>query len=348
MPATVHNEVRLMFGGDVMLGRTVREYIEKLGPGYPLAPLAPLLRQADLVAVNLECAITAGTHRWAGEPKAFYFGAPPEAAETLRDAGIGLASLANNHTLDFGVEGLADTLRALGAVGVQYTGAGASLTHAARPAIVARKGMTFGMAAFCDHQEDFAAGERRPGIAWLDLDDEAAALAAFAAALAPLRAAGVDWPILSLHWGPNMVRRPRAAFQRLAHGAIDMGWKTLFGHSAHVFHGIEIRNGYPIIYAAGDLVDDYYVDREFRNDLQLLFELDLGRDGLHRIVMHPVAIEACRVAPADAAETRFIFDEMRLLCGELGTRVHEDATRLVINPAEQSPTPSPYPAPSSG
>jgi poly-gamma-glutamate synthesis protein (capsule biosynthesis protein) len=348
MPATVHDEVRLMFGGDVMLGRTVREYIEKLGAGYPLAPLAPVLRQADLVTVNLECAITTGTHQWAGEPKAFYFGAPPEAAETLRDAGVGLVSLANNHTLDFGVEGLADTQRALGGVGVQYTGAGVNLTRAMRPAIVERKGIKFGMAAFCDHQEDFAAGERRPGIAWLDLDDEAAALAAFAAALAPLRNAGVDWPILSLHWGPNMVRRPSAAFRRLAHGAIDMGWKILFGHSAHVFHGIELRNGCPIIYAAGDLVDDYYVDREFRNDLQLLFELDLGRDGLRRILMHPIAIEACRVAPADAAETRYIFDQMRLLCGELGTQVHEDGTRLVIDPAKQPATPSQYRAQSSG
>ncbi|HEX9173299.1 MAG TPA: CapA family protein [Telluria sp.] len=346
MPAAAPNEVRLMLGGDVMLGRTVKEYIEQLGPAYPLAPLAPVLRQADLVAVNLECAITAGTRQWAGEPKAFYFGAPVEAAETLREAGVGLVSLANNHTLDFGVEGLSDTLRALGAAGVQHVGAGANIAGATRAVIVERKGMTFGMEAFCDHQADFAADERQPGIAWLDLGDEDAALAAFAAALAPLRAAGVDWPILSLHWGPNMVRRPSHAFRRLAHGAIDMGWKILYGHSAHVFQGIEIRNGCPIIYAAGDLVDDYYVDPAFRNDLQLLFELDLGRDGLHRIVMYPVAISACRATPADAAETRYIFDQMRLLSGELGTEVHEDGTRLVIHAGKQPPTPSPYPAPS--
>jgi poly-gamma-glutamate capsule biosynthesis protein CapA/YwtB (metallophosphatase superfamily) len=348
MPAAAHDEVRLLFGGDVMLGRTVKEYIEKVGPDYPLAPLAPLLRQADLVTVNLECAITAGAHKWTGAPKAFYFCAPLQAAETLRDAGVGVVSLANNHTLDCGVEGLADTLRALGAAGVQYTGAGANIPLATRPAIVERKGISFGMVAFCDHQADFAAGERRPGIAFVDLEDEAAALAVFAAALAPLRTAGVDWPILSLHWGPNMVRRPSAAFRRLAHGAIDMGWKILFGHSAHVFHGIEVRNGCPIIYAAGDLVDDYYVDPVLRNDLQLLFELELHGDGLHRIVMHPIAIEACRAAPADAAEMRYIFDEMRLLCVELGTTVHEDGTRLLINPAEASPMPSPYRAPSSG
>lgn len=347
MPAAIQDEVRLMLGGDVMLGRTVKEYIEKLGSGYPLAQLEPVLRQADLVAVNLECAITTGSHQWEGEPKAFYFGAPVEAAETLRDAGVALVSLANNHTLDFGVEGLADTLRALGAAGVQYTGAGANITRATRPAILGRKGMTFGMAAFCDHQADFAAGEDRPGIAWLDLSDEPAAVAAFKAALAPLRAAGVDWPILSLHWGPNMVRRPSEAFRRLAHGAIDMGWKILFGHSAHVFQGIEIHEGCPIIYAAGDLVDDYYINPTFRNDLQLLFELDLGRDSLHRIVMYPLAIEACRVAPADAAETRYIFDQMRLLSGELGTQVHEDGTRLVIRANPQPPTPSRYRAPSS-
>jgi poly-gamma-glutamate synthesis protein (capsule biosynthesis protein) len=325
--------LRVVFGGDAMLGRTVGEYIGRHGPGYPLGAIAPLLRQADLAVVNLECALTACTRRWPGAEKAFYFGAPPAAIGTLTEAGIGLASLANNHTLDFGVDGLRDTLAALDAHGVRHAGAGADLAAATDAAIVECRGARLAMAAFCDHQQDFAAAPRRPGIAFLDLDDEAGALAAFAGALAPLAKAGIDWPVLSLHWGPNMVWRPSSRFRRLAHAAIEMGWKILFGHSAHVFHGIELYHGCPILYAAGDLVDDYYVDPGFRNDHQLLFELELAGGTLGRIRLHPVFIDDCRTLPANAAQRAWIFERMAILCAELGTPVRRTATELLVEPS---------------
>jgi poly-gamma-glutamate capsule biosynthesis protein CapA/YwtB (metallophosphatase superfamily) len=328
--------LRLMFGGDAMLGRTVHEYIDRLGPGYPLGRIAPLLRDADLAIVNLECAITDSTRHWRGAPKAFYFGAPPAAAMSLAEAGIDAVSLANNHALDMDVRGLLDTLDALDRRGILHAGAGDDLAAARRPIVLERQGLRFGMAAFCDHQDDFAARAHHPGIAYLDLDDEAGALAAFAAALAPLRGQGVDWPILSLHWGPNMVWRPSPQFRKLAHAAIDMGWKMLFGHSAHVFHGIELRNGCPIIYAAGDLVDDYYVDREFRNDHQLLFELDLRGAQLERIVLHPLFIENCSVREADAGQAAWVCRQMRALCTEMGTQLRQEGDMLVADGARAS------------
>ncbi|RJG01040.1 CapA family protein [Noviherbaspirillum sedimenti] len=314
--------MRVMFGGDVMLGRIVKEYILLHGPQYPLGPVAGLMRAADLTIVNLECAITASAHIWPGAPKAFYFGAPPQAIASLADAGVDLVSLANNHVLDYGVAGLHDTLRLLREHGIAQAGAGEQLAQAATPAIVERAGLRFGMAAFCDHQADFAARKDSPGMAYLDMADEAAALAAWADALAALRREQVDWPILSLHWGPNMVWRPSARFRRLAHGAIDMGWKILFGHSAHVFQGIELYRGCPILYAAGDLVDDYYVDPAFSNDHQLLIEIELDRSTVRGIFLHPVFIEDCQVRPASGERLRRIVATMTALCRELGTTVN--------------------------
>jgi poly-gamma-glutamate synthesis protein (capsule biosynthesis protein) len=197
------------------------------------------------------------------------------------------------------------------------------------PAVVERTGLRFGMAAFCDHQEDFAAQGHNPGMAYLDLDDEPATLAVWRQALEALRRAQVDWPILSLHWGPNMVWRPSARFRRLAHAAIDMGWKILFGHSAHVFQGIELYRGCPIIYAAGDLVDDYYVDPEFANDHQLLIELELAGASLRRIVLHPVFIEDCQVRPATGSHLARILDTMDSLCREMGTVVRKGADNTI-------------------
>jgi poly-gamma-glutamate synthesis protein (capsule biosynthesis protein) len=299
--------------------------------------VSPLLRSADLAIANLECAICEPAERWHGVPKAYYFRAPPIAGEALEDAGIKLVSLANNHVLDYDVEGLLETVRILDAHGIAHVGAGADLAAATAPVIVERKGVRIGMAAFCDHQDDFAATPEHPGMAWLGLHDEAAAIDAFARALAPLRAEGVRWPILSLHWGPNMVNEPSAQQRRLAHAAIEVGWKIVFGHSAHVFQGVELYEGCPILYAAGDVVDDYAVDPSYRNDHQLLFELVLGEDAVERVVMHPLFIRHCRAFPANSAQRAWIFERMHGLCAELGTGTGIDGDTLVVRPGMATP-----------
>ncbi len=313
--------VRLVLGGDVMLGRMVGEHIKQRGADYPLGALAPFLRGCDLTVVNLECAITRSTEVWSGEPKAFYFGAPPAAVHSLLDAGVGGVTLANNHVLDFDVAGLRDTLRALSEHGIGYAGAGLNLTEARAPLLLESNGVTFGIVAYCDHQADFAASATAPGIAYLDLTDEAGALERFRASLDQIKQKRVDWPILSLHWGPNMVLRPSRSFVNLAHAAIDMGYRILFGHSAHVFHGIEIYRGCPILYAAGDVVDDYYVHPQFRNDHQLLFELELTSSVLRGIRLHPVFIDACRVQPATGNQIEYTFARATQLCREMGCRL---------------------------
>lgn len=329
---TLAAPLRLALAGDAMLGRLVGAQIRRQGPAYPLGAIAPLMRRADLAIVNLECALTDCPRRWGGAPKRFYFGAPPDAARSLSGAGIGIASLANNHILDFEARGLRDTLAALEGQGIGHAGAGTSLAAALAPAIAERRGLRVGMAAFCDHQRDFAAGPRRPGIACIDPADGPGALRALAQALAPLRAAGVEWPILSLHWGPNVARRPAAPLRLLAHAAIDMGWKIVFGHSAHVFQGIELRRGFPILYAAGDLVDDYAVDQQLHNDHQLLFELEVDGERLRRILLHPLFIARCRTVPADARQAAWIAGQMQALCREFGTRIDTAILPWTITP----------------
>lgn len=334
---TAPSKLRVVFGGDLMLGRLAGDALLREGAGYPLGSVSALLRGADLAIANLECAICAPAERWHGAPKAFYFRAPPLAGQTLQDAGIGLVSLANNHILDYDVQGLLETLRILDDHGIAHAGAGADLGAAQAPAIVERNGVRIGMAAFCDHQDDFAATPDHPGMAWLGLHDEAAAIDAFARALAPLRAAGVRWPILSLHWGPNMVNEPAPHQRRLARAAIEVGWKIVYGHSAHVFQGVELHEGCTILYAAGDLVDDYAVDPSFRNDHQLLFALELGEDGLERIVMVPLFIRRCRAFPANSAQRAWIAEQMRARCQELGTAVDIEGDTLTIRPRMERP-----------
>lgn len=321
------DSISVMFGGDVMLGRLVGDEIRKRGYIHPLGGIAQLMSSADITIVNLECAITSSRTLWHGADKAFYFGAPPEAVKSLVEAGVDMVSFANNHSLDYDYEGLVDTLKYLKTNNIKYSGAGANTKESLRPAFIEKKGIKIGMVSYCDHQGDFAATDTMPGIAYLDMDDEQLTIDTWRRELEIIKEGGADWPVLSLHWGPNMVERPSKYFIKLAHAAIDMGYRIIFGHSAHVFHGIEIYKGSPIIYSTGDLVDDYYVDSYFKNDHSLLFEMEISKFSLKKLTLHPVFIEECQVSPAKGRQTVYIAGKMTELCAELGTTIrYQDDT----------------------
>ncbi len=129
--------IELVAVGDVMLSRTVEERMELYGASYPFAGTADLLRSADIALGNLECPLTL-----VGEPidKRFTFRAHPRYAAGLDWAGFDVLNLANNHLLDFGREGLAETIEALETNHLAYVGAGASYQDAHRPLIVGGQG----------------------------------------------------------------------------------------------------------------------------------------------------------------------------------------------------------------
>lgn len=322
--------IRIMLTGDVMLGRLVKNSILLNGTEYPLGRIRPLMRQSDLVIANLECAISNYPYVWSRTEKAFYFEAPPEAVKILSDCGIQVVNLANNHILDYDIEGLLDTLSYLKDAKIAYVGAGKNLSEARAPTYFQVKGQRFGIVAFCDHQRDFAAESNKPGMAYINFNNEEEALQIFATSLNEMKKLRTDWPILSLHWGPNMVNEPSKAFIRLAHAIIDMGYKLLFGHSAHVFHGIEIYKGFPIFYATGDLVDDYYVSPEFKNDHQLLFELNISQNKVKNIILYPIFIQHGQALPANEKQFDYIAHRMSRLCEAFGTAVKKEREVLIL------------------
>lgn len=84
----------------------------------------------------------------------------------------------------------------------------------------------------------------------------------------------VDLLIVSAHWGGNWGYKPPKEHKAIAHALIDRGTDLVFGHSSHVFRGIEIYKNRPIIYSAGDFVDDYAVNEIERNDESFIFVLE--------------------------------------------------------------------------
>jgi len=324
--------MRLAFLGDVMLGRGVGEQIPHRAPESFWGDALPILRQADLVATNLECAITTSTTKWTRTPKVFHFRAPPLATNVLAAARVKIVSLANNHILDFEEQGLLDTLEHLDRAGIAHAGAGRNAAEAARPAIVEAAGVRVGVIAFTDNQPEWAAGSRSTGTNYLPIETDPQTLMRVESAAREARQEGADIVVLSLHWGPNMVQRPSRTFVEFAHAAVDRGVDLVFGHSSHVFQACEIRRGRPIFYDTGDFLDDYAVDPVLRNDWSFIFLVDVEPEATTRIELIPVRLTFSMTNLAVGREAEEILERMEGLSREFGTSFLREDTRLIWLP----------------
>ena len=323
--------LRLLLGGDVMLGRGVAQVLETLGPGYPLEALSKLTAGADLFFVNLECALSARQQRFTGATKAFYFRADPEAVRALNAVGVDLVVLANNHVLDADVAGLVDTLAILAQQGIASVGAGADLAAASEVRVVECRGWRLGVLAVCDHQADFAASHDRPGIHYLDL--EAAGSRRLLVERVRVEAPRFDHLVVSLHWLPNWVPSIPPVYRELAGELIDAGARVLWGHSPHHILGTQWWPGGVALYSTGDLIDDYALDLHFRNDRQLLYLIELGEACVGRVSAYPLRLRFGRAEPADADVRRWIEAWLREACRALGSEVVDSDQTFEIRPA---------------
>ena len=147
-----------------MLGGNVEQVLRRNGFDYPYAQVAEYLQSVDIAAGNLENPITAR-----GEPqeKQWVFRTSPDAVPELAESGFDLFNLANNHTLDYGVEGLQDTMMLLDASGLRYVGAGTNDEEAFRPAVMEKNGVKIAFLGFSRVLPDVSwhAGKKRPGLA---------------------------------------------------------------------------------------------------------------------------------------------------------------------------------------
>jgi len=322
--------VTLAVTGDVMLGRGVDEALQRLGPTHPWGDFLPVLNEADLTVVNLECVIARGGQPWSRWRKVFHFQADPVAVRALQRAGVDCVTLANNHVLDYEEEALLEMLDLLHQEGIAYTGAGRDLEEARRPALLEALGLRVGIVAFTDNEPGWAAQPGLPGTNYIPITLEERALGPVRESIAQARAAGAGLVVFTIHWGPNMVQRPTPLFRGFARAVIDAGADLFLGHSAHIFQGIELHNGRAIIYDAGDFVDDYVVDPELRNDWGMLFRLEVDGAGVRRIELIPTVIRQCQVNRAMGPEREAIAERVQRLSAELGTTILHQGERFWI------------------
>lgn len=312
--------ITLAFIGDVMLGRGVNEEIAYRPPEYFWGTTLPVLRSANAVIGNLECAITDYQQEWRKTPKVFYFCAGPEGIDVLRPANIRCVSLANNHSLDFEETGLLDTLKYLDAAGICHAGAGKNLAEARMPAVMDLSGVKIAMIGATDNEPDFAANNQ-PGTNYIEIMTDPTTLRFLEDEVSRAKDAGARIIILSLHWGPNMVASPPHRFREFAHAAIDRGVDIIHGHSAHIVQATEVYRGSLIMYDTGDFLDDYAIDPFLRNDWSFIFLVEIDASGPTKLRMIPVKLTYAQVNVAAGEEFENIRARMRTLCREFHTPV---------------------------
>ncbi|MBV8940111.1 MAG: CapA family protein [Solirubrobacterales bacterium] len=304
----------LALAGDTMLGRGVAQKL-LADPAAPLvAPeVARHIADADAFVLNLECCISDRGAPFPDSAKPFFFRAPPVAAQRLAELGVDVVTLANNHALDYRAEALLDTLHHLHAAGIATVGAGASEELARKARQFRCGGLAVQLLSFSDHPASFAAGADRPGIAFADLRPGLPAWVREALRSGPPADAVVVMP----HWGPNMVAEPLPYVRHAAAALLGLRATLIAGHSAHVFQGA--ARG--VLFDMGDFLDDYAVDPALRNDLGLLWLVELDSHEVRRIRALPLALDYSFTRLASPSEADWILRRLRQLCAPLGTEV---------------------------
>jgi poly-gamma-glutamate synthesis protein (capsule biosynthesis protein) len=311
-----------------MLGGTGTPEFERFGYDYPFDKTRALLKQSHIVFGNLEGPLTHADH--APVAKKYVYRSPPEkVAPALRNAGFSVVSLANNHAMDQGVDGLRHTLEALDRVGIQHAGAGMNLAEARRPAILDAGGARVAFLAYTlTFPEEFWATHDRPGSPF---GHEAQVRADIVAA--KQRA---DIVLVSFHWGQEGKTELRDYQKRLGRAAIDAGAGAVIGHHPHVLQGVERYRHGVILYSLGNFAFGTYGPEAFRSVVAQLTFVDRQ---LAEVRLYPLNVRNAEVVfqptPLRGMEATQVVAEMQRLSQPLGTQLENrgSVAVLVLDPA---------------
>ena len=306
----------LALAGDTMLGRGVADHLADHPVGSLFGPrLREVVAGTDGVVLNLECCLSARGAPW--PRRVFHFRAPPQAVDALTLLGVRCVTLANNHALDFGPEALQDTLDLLAGAGIAVAGAGLDEASARRPGRFSVAGQPVTVLSVTDHPEEYAAGARRPGVAFADLRSGVPGWLAHGLREAVAAARGPV--VVSPHWGPNMTTEPPPHVRGSASVFVRDGASLVAGHSAHVFHGAAP----PVLFDLGDFLDDYAVDPRLRNDLGVLWLVTFDGARLVAVEAVPLRLHFAHTELATGDDARWVRQRLRRASTALGTQVHE-------------------------
>ncbi|MFH9348940.1 CapA family protein [Kitasatospora sp. NPDC017646] len=264
--------ITVAFAGDVHFEGRTQPRLSVQPPETALGPISRTLADADLSVLNLETAITG---RGAPEPKTYTFRTTPKALSVLKDSGVDVVSMANNHAVDFGADGLADTLAAKDSSPIPVLGVGHNAKEAYAPYVTTVRGVKVAVVAASQVEDitnqKWRAGANKPGIASaLDVP----------ALVSAVQAAKQQAPVVLvyLHWGEEGKACPTGAQTAIAKKLAAVGASAVVGTHAHTMVGSGMLGNTYVGYGFGNFLWYGTSDYAFSNETGVT-TLTLAADG---------------------------------------------------------------------
>ncbi|WP_373232855.1 CapA family protein [Cohnella sp.] len=314
-PGHEGDKISLALVGDILPAARVLELMNQNGYDYPYRKAKEILSAADITAGNLESSIT--TRGTAAENKQYLFRAPPETLPAIKEAGFDYLSLANNHSMDYGWEGLSDTMDSLDDIELQHSGSGNDDVEAFTPAYIERKGITVAFVSVTRvvPEPSWKADRNHAGVA---------------EAYSPNRAVGAikeakknaDLVVVMVHWGEERSEKPIAHQTDLGHRFVDAGADLVVGSHPHVLQGIEAYKGKWIAYSLGNFVFSTTTSSKTSETGVLNAECD--KAGACSLTFHPMFATNSQPAPMDPVKGKELLKRLSTL--SIGAAVEEDGS----------------------
>jgi poly-gamma-glutamate capsule biosynthesis protein CapA/YwtB (metallophosphatase superfamily) len=291
----------------------------------------------DVRIINLETSVTVSADCWRG--KGVHYRMHPQNIACITAAKIDCCTLANNHVLDWGYAGLAETLETLNSVKVKSAGAGRNAREAQRPAIVEIPGKGRVLIFACGAESSgiprsWDAAPDRAGVNLLP-DLSAETVRRFKEHVSAAKRGG-DLAVASIHWGANWGYTVPREQTRFAHELIDeAGIDIIHGHSSHHVKAIEVYKEKPIIYGCGDFLNDYEGiggDGQFRDDLAMMYFLRMEPSSGRLVDLHmtPMQIKHFQLRRTSRQDALWLKDTLDREASRFGTRVELSAENTLL------------------
>lgn len=313
-------EVLIHFAGDTIFSNKVATKLEQKGYDFPYVHVRELFLKDDLTIVNLETPVT--ERGIEAENKTFVFKSSPKALPEMAKAGIDAVNLANNHSLDQGVEGLLDTMEHLDNNQILHVGAGKDREDAYAPIYVERKGIKIAICGFSRviPESGWAAGKKKAGVA-VSYDSK---LAVESIQEAHQHA---DLVFVVVHWGKERVTELEEHQSTLAREYIDAGADLVIGGHPHVMQGIEKYKDKWIVYSTGNFIFSKSNDPKTWDTA--IFQAKCTRDGHCDLSLIPMHTELAQPVTISTEDSVAILKEIESLSP--GIRIDDSGQVTHVN-----------------
>ncbi|MCW7482213.1 CapA family protein [Leptospira kanakyensis] len=306
---------KLWFGGDVMFNWGVRDSMKTEDPYFPFRSFFSYLKNFDFRFLNLETPILHKTPA-ADQRKSYVFFGERRDLMVLRMLGIDGVFLGNNHTMDFGENGLSDTLELLDEFGIPHTGAGKNTDDALVPITVSKQNTEYRIFSFSDTGETrLFSGTKSPGAAYFRVGTAERLIK---------KTKPNQVNLLSVHWGVEYNPLPMDTERNAAKYLVNAGYKVIIGHHPHVPQGIEVFPKGVVIYSLGNFLFGSK-NQYLKHNISVVLHFDADKLLFVEVVpvfgKHQTLPGDHYFFPLDPKEAESFLKEYAILCKQLGTEL---------------------------